>query len=128
DGSGSTSHIADQDGYLREWYRYDLQGKPFIYDGNNNPLSASARNVRHLFTGQQWHADIGLYDLRNRFYSPDIGRFLQPDPSGFDGDATNLYRYSRNNPVTSADPFGTIAIPDPRGWYTYQANPGMLNM
>ena len=89
-----------------EWYRYDLQGTPVIYDVNNTQLSASAYNVRHLFTGQHWYSDIGLYDLRNRFYSPDIGRFLQPDPIGFRGDRTNLYRYCRNNPVTSWDPSG----------------------
>ncbi len=43
---------------------------------------------------------------RNRFYSPDIGRFLQPDPIGFRGDRTNLYRYCGNNPVIRKDPFG----------------------
>ena len=61
--------------------------------------------MRHLFTGQQWYQDIGLYDLRNRFYSPDLGRFLQPDPIGFRG-GNNLYRYCGNNPVTGWDPFG----------------------
>jgi RHS repeat-associated protein len=106
DGSGSTSHLTDANGDLLEWYRYDLQGTPVFYDANNNPLSASAYGVRHLFTGQQWYSDIGLYDLRNRFYSPDLGRFLQPDPIDFDGDATNLYRYCGNNPVTSLDPLG----------------------
>src|SRR4029077_18979756 len=100
-----------------EWYRYDLQGTPFIYDANNNQLSASARNVRHLFTGQQWHQDIGLYDLRNRFYSPDIGRFLQPDPISFRG-GNNLYRYCGNNPVTRGDRFGLQSTPEkmPEGW------------
>jgi len=105
DGSGSTSHIADDAGHLLEWYRYDLQGTPTFYDANNNQLSASAFGVRHLFTGQQWYSDIGLYDLRNRFYSPDIGRFLQADPIGFRG-GSNLYRYCGNNPVTRWDPFG----------------------
>ena len=117
DGSGSTSHVTDENGTLKEWYRYDLQGTPFIYDANNTQLSASARNVRHLFTGQQWYSDIGLYDLRNRFYSPDTGRFLQPDPIGFRGDRSNLYRYCRNNPVTRWDPFG-LQVPtnaDPGG-------------
>jgi RHS repeat-associated protein len=66
--------------------------------------------VRHLFTGQQWYSQIGLYDLRNRFYSPDIGRFLQPDPIGFWG-GNNLYRYCRNNPVTKWDPFGLTVDP-----------------
>ena len=91
DGSGSTSHLASSSGSLLEWYRYDLQGTPVIYDANNTQRTASAYNVRHLFTGQQWYSDIGLYDLRNRFYSPDIGRFLQPDPIGFRG-GNNLYR------------------------------------
>ena len=106
DASGSTSHLADANGTLLEWYRYDLQGTPIFYDPNDNQLSASNYSVRHLFTGQQWYGDIGLYDLRNRFYSPDIGRFLQPDPIGFRGDRTNLYRYCRNNPVTRWDPLG----------------------
>src|SRR5207247_11445412 len=104
DGSGSTSHLADSNGNLLEWYRYDLQGTPIFYNFADTQQSASAYGVRHLFTGQQWYSDVGLYDLRNRFYSPDLGRFLQPDPIGFDGDATNLYRYCGNNPVVQGDP------------------------
>ncbi len=106
DGSGSTSLLTDSAGNLLEWYRYDLQGMPIFYDANNNQRISSAYNIRHLFTGQQWYGEVGLYDLRNRFYSPNIGRFLQPDPSGFNGDATNLYRYCGNNPVTPSDPTG----------------------
>ena len=68
--------------------------------------STSNYSVRHLFTGQQWYGELGLYDLRNRFYSPDIGRFLQPDPIWFNGDPTNLYRYCGNNPVNHSDPNG----------------------
>ena len=107
DGSGSTSHLADGSGNLKEWYRYDLQGAPFFYNPNDTQRSPnqSGFNVRHLFTGQQWYQDIGLYDLRNRFYSPDLGRFLQPDPIGFRG-GNNLYRSCGNNPVTRWDPFG----------------------
>ena len=82
DGSGNTSYVTDSN-WLLEYYLYDLQGTPTFYDGNDNPLSASALGVRHLFTGQQWYQELGLYDLRNRFYSPDLGRFLQPDPIGF---------------------------------------------
>jgi len=118
DGSGSTSHIANSSGGLQEWYRYDLQGAPFFYSGSDTQLSASALGVRRLFTGQQWYSDVGLYDLRNRFYSPDIGRFLQPDPIGFRG-GNNLYRYCRNNPVTRSDRFGlqdAVAPTLSEGW------------
>ena len=110
DGSGSTSHLADSTGNLIERYRYDLDGTPIVNDDPTN--HASAFGIRHLFTGQQWYSDIGLYDLRNRFYSPDIGRFLQPDPIGFGGDATNLYRYCGNNPLKWSDPTGMVAGPD----------------
>jgi len=128
DGSGSTSHLANSTGTLLEWYRYDLQGTPVFYDANNNQRTASAYGVRHLFTGQQWYSEVGLYDLRNRFYSPDIGRFLQPDPIGFDGDATNLYRYAGNNPVTYGDPSGESAVYKLAGGYWYYiGNPGYLD-
>jgi RHS repeat-associated protein len=131
DGSGSTSHLASSSGTLLEWYRYDLQGTPIFYDASNNQRNPnqSAFSVRHLFTGQQWYSEIGLYDLRNRFYSPDIGRFLQPDPVGFDGDGTNLYRYAGNNPVTYGDPSGERAIYKAAGgyWY-YTVNPGWENL
>ncbi len=106
DASGSTTHLADSSGNLVEWYRYDLQGKPFVYSSSGTLRSVSANGIRHLFTGQQWYNQMGLYDMRNRFYSPDTGRFLQGDPSGFNGDATNLYRYCGNNPLKRSDPTG----------------------
>jgi RHS repeat-associated protein len=106
DASGSTSHLADSAGNLLEWYRYDLHGTPFFCNASNTQISASAYGIRHLFTGQQWYSEIGLYDLRNRFYSTDIGRFIQPDPISFAGDPTNLYRYTGNSPVVGIDPSG----------------------
>jgi len=127
DGSGSTALLADSTAHLLEWYRYDLQGAPLFYLPNDTQRSPnqSAYGVRHLFTGQQWYQEIGLYDLRNRFYSPDIGRFLQPDPIGFRGDRTNLYRYCENNPVTRWDPFGLWPPfnTEAKGSPTAEANP-----
>jgi RHS repeat-associated protein len=106
DASGSTSHLASSTGALLEWYRYDLQGTPVFYDPTNTQRTSSAYSEGHLFTGQQWYRELGLYDLRNRFYSPDVGRFVQADPIGFNGDATNLYRYCGNNPQAFSDPSG----------------------
>ncbi len=39
--------------------------------------------------------------------SPDLGRFLQPDPIGFKGDSSNLYRYCGNDWANRSDPMGT---------------------
>jgi RHS repeat-associated protein len=127
DASGSTSHVASNTGALLEWYRYDLQGTPVFYNASNTQISASGYGIRHLFTGQQWYSEIGLYDLRNRFYSPDIGRFLQTDPIDFDRDSTNLYRYCGNNPLTNADPFGLWTIQIGIS-FTAQIGPGSFSV
>jgi uncharacterized protein RhaS with RHS repeats len=42
--------------------------------------------------------------------SPELGRFLQSDPIGFKGDASNLYRYCGNDPVDRTDPMGLYKI------------------
>ena len=112
DELGSTSHIADSTGHLLENYRYDLYGKPTYWDASGNQLQASGYNVRDLFTGQRLVTEIGLYDDRNRFMSPDLGRFLQPDPIGFKGDVSNLYRYCGNDWANRSDPMGTTGGDD----------------
>jgi RHS repeat-associated protein len=109
DSLGSTSHIADATGHLLEYYKYDLYGKPTYWNASGGQISGSnpAYSVRDLFSGERWISELGLYDLRNRYYSPDLGRFLQPDPIGFNGDASNLYRYCGNDWANRSDPMGT---------------------
>src|SRR5207237_73409 len=106
DELGSTSHIANSSGTLREYYRYDLYCKPMYWSAASSQLASSNYNVRDLFTGQRWIVEIGLYDDRNRFMSPMLGRFIQPDPIGFKGDASNLYRYVGNDWANRTDPTG----------------------
>jgi RHS repeat-associated protein len=108
DSLGSTSHIAGANGQLIEYYKYDLYGKPTYWNASGGQISGSnpAYNVRDLFSGERWITELGLYDLRNRYYSPDLGRFLQPDPIGFKGDASNLYRYCGNDWANRTDPLG----------------------
>ena len=54
----------------------------------------------------EYDVENGLYNLNNRYYNPEIGRFISPDsidnidPSAING--LNLYRYCNNNPITVA--------------------------
>jgi RHS repeat-associated protein len=109
DGRGNTSHITGDNAYLLERYTYDLSGAPKFYDEwGNERWGGSVYDTRFLFAGSQYLPETGLYDMRNRFYSPTLNRFLQTDPIGFAGDALNLYRYCGDDPVDRTDPMGLL--------------------
>jgi RHS repeat-associated protein len=112
DANGNVTHLANNSGTIIERYQYDHAqgGTPTIYDGNGTQIAASAANLnnRFLFAGYDYSKETGLYDCRNRFYHPGLGRFLQPDPIGFAGDPNNIYRYCGNNAVNSSDPLGLV--------------------
>ena len=61
---------------------------------------------RYRYTGKERDEETGLYYHGARYYAPWLGRWTAADPAGL-VDGLNLYRYSRDNPVTFSDPSGT---------------------
>jgi len=49
-------------------------------------------------------------DSHSRNYDPMTAKFLSPDPIGFSGGDSNLYRYVRNNPTKFTDPSGLVVF------------------
>ena len=108
DALGSVTEITDVTGAVVESYTYNVYGTPTIYDSNGSPLSASAISNCLMFTARDRDPDTGLYNFRYRYYSPSLGRFVQPDPMGLAGWDLNLYRYAANNPVNKVDALGAF--------------------
>ncbi|MCD6340925.1 MAG: RHS repeat-associated core domain-containing protein [Desulfurococcales archaeon] len=63
--------LSNENSRIVETYSYDVYGEPNRVGDANNP---------YLFTGRRYDSETGLYYYRFRQYSPEIGRFLQPDP------------------------------------------------
>lgn len=80
------------------------------------------------YNAQRFDSESGLYYYKRRFYSPALGRFLQPDPIGYEiegadcgccaggcgGEAVpsflNLYAYVNNDPLNQIDEMGKNAV------------------
>jgi RHS repeat-associated protein len=72
--------------------------------GHADPAPDSRTTTQIRFPGQYEDDDIGLSYNRARYYSPELARFISPDPVGLRG-GTNEYRYPRN-PLLHQDPLG----------------------
>ena len=86
DALNSTAALTDGSGNVVEKYRYTAFGQPTVYDATGtNVLFESAYGNRFAFQGREWFAEINLTDHRNRYYSPELNRWLNRDPLGDDG-------------------------------------------
>jgi RHS repeat-associated protein len=96
-----TSGNVDHMGETVEVYEYDVYGRLGATD-------ASHPN-RMMFTGREYDKETGLYYYRARYYNPQIGRFLETDPVGYEA-GMNWYTYCGNNSTNGVDPSGLLTI------------------
>ncbi|PEC50950.1 hypothetical protein COJ46_01685 [Bacillus sp. AFS077874] len=71
-------------------------------------------DIPFRYAGYYYDQETGLYYLKARYYSPDLGRFLTKDQIEYgelkNPTTLNLYAYANNNPVMNVDPNGTHSI------------------
>ena len=101
DITGNIIKIKDEEGNSIVEYKYDAYGKveKTIIENNNvskyNPF---------IYKGYYYDEETELYYCNTRYYSPELGRFLQVsdvselNPHSING--LNLYAYANNNPIS----------------------------
>ena len=108
EGSGVTDrtwYMADERGSVIGAMR--ANGGTTTYTANaydEYGVPASGNTGRFQYTGQV-RLPGDLYHYRARAYEPTLGRFLQPDPIGYEA-GLNLYAYVGGDPVNLVDPLG----------------------
>ncbi|MFD2256890.1 RHS repeat-associated core domain-containing protein [Luteolibacter algae] len=89
DDTGKVIGKAEYSAYGLCFWKHGDMDTPFLYNGQ---------------AGVQTDAN-GLLNMRARYYSPYLMRFLNSDPIGFSGGA-NWFAYADGNPISLNDPFG----------------------
>jgi RHS repeat-associated protein len=97
DALGSIVAATDASGNVQTEYSYEPFGKTTV--------TGAFDNNRLNYTGRE-NDGTGLYYYRNRFYHPELQRFVSEDPIEFFGGDPNLYSYVINNPANFIDPSG----------------------
>jgi RHS repeat-associated protein len=105
DAHGHVAFLTDAIGNVTDTYDYDAFGNLVATTGTTS-------NTR-LFAGEELDRDVGLVNMRARYYDPDRGRFLSADPllgaSGTEKGPTNRFSYADSDPVNRRDPLGFLA-------------------
>ena len=126
----SVEAMTNSTGNLVESYRYDIYGKPAIYNGSGVLIGSSQTGNRFAFTGQEYDSANGNYKFYLRDYNPETGLFNQRDLIGYK-DGFGMYQYVHDNPANGIDMFGLKDCPpeatgpfptDGGGWSVYTIN------
>ncbi|MBZ0150687.1 MAG: RHS repeat-associated core domain-containing protein, partial [Planctomycetes bacterium] len=110
-GQDTAAKLVNTSGVVVEQYEYDPYGRVSVYVGSStHPVASSAYGLPFLWKSIRLDEITGLLQMRNRYYSTELGRFLTRDPIGGWSDVANIgneYCYCGNRPSCLLDPLGT---------------------
>lgn len=108
DQQGNVVCLVDANtGQVKEFYRYNAYGEEVIYSPHGDKTKSIALNPWR-FSSKRTDNETGYVYFGRRYYDSKLGRWITPDPIGYEG-GPNLYAYVLNNPLASVDLYGLSA-------------------
>jgi len=111
DGNGNVAALTSAAQATVTGYSYGAYGAT----ASTGPSGPATTATPFEYTGAEYNPNDQLLYLRNRFYSPRLGRFVSEDPIKLAG-GVNTYAYANGNPISLRDPIGLWVPPSlPQG-------------
>ncbi len=111
DANWNTTAIVGYNSTTGAWgvtqrYVYSPHGSLLVLNSDfSTPPGGTQPLVNNLYQGMTLDQVTGLYDARNRNYSPSLGVWISQDPAQYINGA-NTYQFVMGNPVGATDPSG----------------------
>jgi RHS repeat-associated protein len=107
DANWNVTAVVDGSGAVVERYDYDPFGAATVYSPMYGTVrSSSSYGWQYEYQGLRYDPTSGLYEARERWLSPTLGRFTSLDPTEYGAGDVNLYRWEGNDPTNKIDPLG----------------------
>lgn len=124
---GDIIGITDISGNIIAKYTYDSWGKLIsIKDESDVDRTTDTTFIGYInpirYRGYYYDSETGLYYLNERYYDPEVGRFISADGNIFN--KSSLFNYCLNNPVNFTDYDGS----SPKVLLAFGISGGFLGM
>ncbi|RLA51913.1 MAG: hypothetical protein DRR42_09080 [Gammaproteobacteria bacterium] len=114
DALGSPIVATDANGDVKWREEYSPYGSRLLHESREVDAGTDAQiespwDEKQWFTGKIEETGVGIQYFGARWYEPELGRFLSPDPVQFTESnifSFNRYAYGNNNPYRYVDPDG----------------------
>jgi RHS repeat-associated protein len=132
--------LTDASGDIEEAYDTDAYGNTLVFSGpgedgtwfTDDDTPSDQPACEYIFTGREYDPESQIYFYRARYYHPQFGRFIGPDPQNALPDL-NLYQYVLSNPNIYLDATGedpdtcqtTNIVNYAQAWNYQQTVPGV---
>ena len=110
DANGNITEYTDTNGTIVAHYEYDPFGGTIASSGTK------ADDFKFRFSTKYFDVETGLYYYGYRYYSTDLGRWINRDPIEEDG-GVNVYGFVGNEPISKRDYLGWYKTPPHPPYY-----------